>query len=229
MLNFQQKGNFMKEYFPILKTCPLFQGIGMEDLLGLMHCLNAREMEAARGQTVYAEGDTATHLGIVLTGAVRLIREDYYGNRSIVAHIGPGELFAESYAYAGVPALPVSIVAEEDSRLLLIDSRRITVSCSNACAFHGRIINNMLRLVADKNLVFDQKIQVVSKRTTREKLMTYLMNQMKLQNSNCFTIPYDRQALADYLEVDRSGLSAEISKLRKEGVLKSRKNYFEIM
>ena len=219
----------MKEYFPILKNCPLFEGIGIEDLTGLLHCLGARQMDAAKGQTVYAEGDTATHLGIVLTGAVRLIREDYYGNRSIVAHIGPGELFAESYACAGVPSMPVSVVAEEAGRVLLIDSHRITVSCSNACSFHNRIINNMLRLVADKNLVFDQKIQVVSKRTTRDKLMAYLMNQMKLQNSRKFTIPYDRQALADYLEVDRSGLSVQISKLREEGILQSHKNYFEIL
>lgn len=219
----------MKNYFPVLESCPLFAGISQEELTGLLHCLGAKKMDVVKGQTVYAEGDTATHLGIVLSGAVRLIREDYYGNRSIVAHIGPGELFAESYACAGIPSLPVSVVAEESGKLLLIDSRRITVSCSNACTFHNRIINNMLRLVADKNLVFDQKIQVVSKRTTRDKLMAYLMNQMKLQNSSQFTIPYDRQALADYLEVDRSGLSAEISKLRKEGILQSRKNYFEIM
>ena len=218
----------MKEYFPIFEKCPLFDGVSMEELTGVLHCLQATKKQVAKGETVFAEGDMATHVGIVLSGSVRLIREDYYGNRSIVAHIGPGELFAESYAYAAVPALPVSIVAEQPSCILLMESQRITVSCSNACSFHNRIINNMLRLVADKNLVYDQKIQVVSKRTTREKLLTYLHNQMKQQNTNRFSIPYDRQDLADYLEVDRSGLSAEISKLRKEGVLESRKNYFEI-
>lgn len=219
----------MRELNPVLERCPLFDGIRMEDLSAMLGCLGGRKAFAAKGQPIFREGDPATHVGIVLSGAVQMVREDYYGNRSIVAHIGTAELFGESYACAGIPALPVSIVADEDSEVLLIDCRRITVSCSNACAFHSRIIHNMLRLVAEKNLVFDQKIQVTSKRSTREKLMTYLLNQAKLQGSNTFSIPYDRQELADYLEVDRSGLSSEISKLRKEGVLESEKNRFRLL
>lgn len=219
----------MKEFNPVLMQCPLFDGISVENISALLGCLGARKLQAAKGQAVFREGDAAVYVGIVLTGAVRMIRQDFYGNRSIVAHIGPAELFGESYACAGIASLPISIVADEDSQLLLIDSRRITVSCSNACSFHNRIIYNMLKLVAGKNLVFDQKIQVTSKRSTREKLMTYLLNQAKLSNSNEFTIPYDRQELADYLEVDRSGLSSEISKLRKEGVLESEKNWFRLM
>lgn len=219
----------MKEFYSVLEQCPLFDGIKMEDLTGLLGCLGGRTVFAAKNQVVFREGEPATHIGIVLRGAVQLVRQDYYGNRSIVAHIGEGALFGESYACAEMELLPISVVADEDSTILLIDARRITVCCSNACAFHNRIIYNMLRLVANMNLIFDQKIQVTSKRTTREKLMTYLMNQMKLQNSESFVIPYDRQELADYLEVDRSGLSAEISKLRKEGVLESEKNKFTLL
>lgn len=219
----------MQEYYGILEKCPLFDGIRMEDLSAMLGCLGGRRLRVQKGETVFREGDAATHVGIVLTGAVQMVREDYYGNRSIVAHIGPAELFGESYACAGITALPISIVADADSELLLMDCRRITFSCTNACEFHSRIVLNMLRLVAGKNLVFDQKIQVTSKRSTREKLMTYLLNQAKLSQSNCFTIPYDRQELADYLEVDRSGLSAEISKLRKEGVLESEKNQFRLL
>lgn len=219
----------MKNFYDILQKCPLFAGVQAEELTGLLGCLGGRKLCVSKGQPIFQEGDPAIYVGIVLEGAVRLERQDYYGNRSIVAHIGPGELFAETYACAGVQALPISIVADENSHVLLIDCHRITVSCSNACGFHSRIINNMLYLVASKNLVFDQKLQVTSKRTTREKLMTYLLNQMKTQNSNSFTIPYDRQELADYLEVDRSGLSAEISKLRREGILESHKNQFRIL
>lgn len=228
MLNFQQKGKFMKEFSDVLEKCALFDGITMEELTGLLGCLGAKKQTAAKGQVIFQEGDTASQIGIVLSGAVQLERQDYYGNRSIVAYIAPGELFCESYAFAGVTALPVSAVADEESVVLLIDARHITVCCGNACPFHSRIIFNMLHMVASSNLVFDQKIQVTSKRTTREKLMTYLMNQMKLQNASSFTIPYDRQELADYLEVDRSGLSNEISKLRREGVLESEKNRFTI-
>lgn len=219
----------MKNYHPILAQCPLFDGIEMEDLSAMLGCIGGRTVTVAKGGSVYREGDPATHVGMVLSGAVQLVREDFYGNRSIVAHIGPAELFGETYACAGVEALPVSVIADQDSTVLLMDCRRITTTCSSACAFHSRIIHNLLRLVAIKNLVFDQKIQVTSKRSTREKLMTYLLNQAKLRGSNSFLIPYDRQELADYLEVDRSGLSAEISKLRKEGILESEKNRFTLL
>ena len=219
----------MKKYQDILEHCPLFDGIRTEDLSAMLGCIGGRTVSIARGQSLWREGDPATYVGLVLSGAVRLVREDYYGNRSIVAHIAPGELFGETYACAGLASLPVSVAADEDSEVLLMDCRRITVSCSNACAFHSRMVFNLLRLVAVKNLVYDQKIQVTSRRTTREKLMAFLLNQAKLQGSNSFTIPYDRQELADYLEVDRSGLSAEISKLRKEGVLESEKNRFTLL
>ena len=219
----------MKAFYSVLRKCPLFDGIEMEDLEGMLTCLGGIRQQAVKGQVIFGEGDPATHVGIVLTGAVRLEREDYYGNRSIVAHLGPTELFGESYACADVAVLPVCVVADENSEVLLIDCRRITVTCANACAFHSRIIFNLLRLVANSNLVFDQKIQVTSQRTTRQKLMAYLLNQAKLLGTDHFTIPYDRQALADYLEVDRSGLSVQISKLRQEGVLESDKNTFTLL
>ena len=219
----------MKEYHPILKRCPLFDGIEMEDLGAMLGCIGGRTVTARKGQPIFREGDPATQVGMVLSGAVQMIREDYYGNRSIVAHIGPAELFGETYACAGMEALPISVVADEDCQVLLMDCRRITTTCCSACTFHNRINFNLLKLVAMKNLVFDQKIQVTSKRTTREKLLTYLLDQAKLQGSNAFTIPFDRQELADYLEVDRSGLSAEISKLRREGILESEKNHFVIL
>lgn len=219
----------MKEFAHIVEQCPLFHGIRLEDLNAMLGCIGGRKITVAKGQAVCREGDAATHVGMVLEGAVRLEREDYYGNRSIVAHIGPAELFGETYACAGIQALPISVVADEASTVLLMDCRRITTTCSSACAFHSRIIFNLLKLVATKNLVYDQKIQITSKRTTREKLMAYLLSQAKLTSSNTFTIPYDRQELADYLEVDRSGLSAEISKLRKEKIIESEKSTFTIL
>ena len=219
----------MKEFYPILQNCPLFNGISPEDVPGLLGCLGARTLRVKKGQAVFREGDAPLFFGIVLTGELQLIREDYYGNRSIVAHIVPLQMFGESYAFSGAQALPVSVVAEEDSCCLLLDSRRVTVCCGNACDHHSRVIFNLLGMVAAKNLMLHQKIQVTSRRTTREKLMAYLLSQAKLQNSNAFTIPYDRQALADYLEVDRSGLSAEISRLRREGVIACEKSSFRLL
>lgn len=219
----------MKEYVPIMTRCSLFQGIRPEELPPMLACLGARVSEVRKNQVIFREGDTAKYVGVVLTGAVQLVRDDFCGNRSIVAHVGPTELFGESYACAGTSALPISVVALEDSRVMLIDCRRITVSCSSACAFHSRMIYNLLQVVAKKNLVLDQKIEITSKRTTREKLMAYLLTQAKLQGSNSFTIPYDRQALADYLEVDRSAMSAEIGKLRRDGVIDCQRSQFTLL
>jgi CRP-like cAMP-binding protein len=146
-----------------------------------------------------------------------------------MAHIGKGELFGESHAFSREGTLPVSITATTDCRILLIDSRRVTTCCSNACEFHNRVIFNLLRLTASKNQLLHQKLQITARRTTREKLLAYLAFQAKQLGSSEFTIPYDRQALADFLEVDRSGLSAEIGKLRREGVLECRKNSFRLL
>lgn len=221
--------NHMEIYFGILKACPMFDGIAESDLAGMLACLGARIIMVKKGETIFREGEKATSVGIVLSGAVRMEKEDYYGNRSILALMGPAELFGESYACAGISSLPVTIVATEDSECMLIDCRRITVTCANVCEFHTRVVFNLLKLVASKNLAYDQKIEVTSKRTTRDKLMTYLLGQAKQNGSDSFVIPYDRQELADYLEVDRSGLSAEISKLRKEGIIACEKSSFRIL
>lgn len=219
----------MRENLPILRACPLFEGIREADLLGMLGCLGAVPMNVKKGQNVFSEGDQAVRVGIVLEGKLLLLREDYFGNRSIFGQVLPGQLFGETYAFSHAQSLPVTVSAEEDSRLLLLDSRRITTCCSNACEFHNRVIYNLLRLVADKNLLLHQKIQITSQRTTAEKLMAYLSQQAKLHNSPTFTIPYDRQALADYLEVDRCGLSTEIGKLKKQGILSCEKNRFTLL
>ena len=219
----------MKKYFDILRKCPLFDQIADEDLIALLGCLGAKVLPFGKKETVMAEGEAARFIGIVLSGAVQIIRVDYFGNRSIVAEATPSELYGESFACAGVQAIPVDVVANEESEIMLVDCRRIMHACGNACAFHQQMIFNLMKDVATKNILFHQKIEITSKRTTQEKLMTYLLLQAKRNNSNRFNIPFDRQELADYLEVERSGLSVEISKLRQEGILQSRKHYFELL
>ncbi len=219
----------MKKYLDILRDCPLFQNITEQDFLAILSCLDAKQSTYLKDQTIFAEGDFSHYFGIVLSGTVQIIQIDYYGNKSIVAKLEPSQVFGESFAYAETKTIPVDIIACEPTEVLLIDARKITKSCPNACSFHNQMIFNLLRIIAKKNLMFQQKIEVTSKRSTREKLMSYLLLQAKLQNSKQFNIPYDRQELADYLEVDRSGLSAEISKLKKEGILDYKKNYFALL
>lgn len=219
----------MKDFFDILRECPLFDRIGDESLKEMLGCLNAKERSYKKGDAVFAEGDKAKYLGIVLEGSVQLVRVDYYGNRSILTNIEPPQLFGEAFACAGLKSLPVDAVAATDTRILLLDAQRIARPCGNACPCHGQTILNLLHIVAKKNLVLHQKIEITSKRSTREKLMTYLLLQAKNAKSHTFTVPYDRQELADYLEVDRSGLSAEISKLRNEKVLECRRSTFTLL
>ncbi len=219
----------MREFFPALERCCLFSSISPEDLPGMLACLGAKVSAVKKNQVIFQEGDPAIYVGIVLSGAVQIVREDYYGNRSITAHVGPSELFGESFACAGVQALPVSAVATEDGYIMLIDCHRITVSCSSACCFHNQMIFNLLQVVAAKNLMFHQKIEITSKRTTREKLMTYLLSQAKLHGSNTFSIPYDRQGLADYLGVERSAMSTELGKLRRDGIIQCERSRFTLL
>ncbi len=219
----------MKKYFSTLRKCALFAEIEDENLTAMLGCLNAKIHSYAKKENVFTEGDPAKNIGIVLSGAVQIERVDYYGNRSIMAKAGVGDLFGESFACAGTERVPVDVVAAEKTEIMLIDCRKIIYSCGNACAFHNQMILNLLRMVAEKNLLLSKKLEVTSKRTTREKLMTYLLLQAKQTGRSSFIIPFDRQALADYLEVDRSGLSAEITKLRKEGVLESKKNQFRLL
>ena len=219
----------MQDILPILLETPLFAGIGPEDLSGMLICLGARKQVFQKGSSIFTEGDEAVSMGLVVTGSVLLVRDDIYGNRSILARIGPKQLFGESYAFSREKRLPVSVVAEQEASVLIFDSRRLTSCCHNACAFHNQMIYNLLTMVATKNLLLHQKIQITARRTTREKLMAYLLLLAKEQGSREVTVPYDRQGLADYLEVDRSGLSSEIGKLKKEGILESKKNTFRLL
>ena len=216
----------MQNDLEVLKACPLFQGIEAQNLREMLACLNAKRIRKAKNEAVFREGDPADCVGVVLSGALQIEKIDFYGNRSIVDRIAPPQIFGESFAFSGVETMPVSCVAMETSEILLLECRRITQTCCNACAFHSRMILNLLQVVAEKNLAFNQKIAIMSRRTTREKLMTYLLDQAKRCGSASFTIPFDRQGLADYLGVERSALSTEIGRLRADGVLESNRSRF---
>jgi len=219
----------MKIFLEVLRKCPLFFNIDDGNLITMLGCLGARVDKFDKKYTVFAEGSQAKYIGIVLSGSVQITQLDYYGNRSILTSIGKGEIFAEAFACADIKELPVSVIANEPSEIMLIDCKRILNVCTAGCAFHNQLIYNLMKDIATKAVMFQQKIEVTTKRTTRDKIMAYLMLCAKKTGSSSFEIPFDRQELADYLEVDRTGLSNEISKLRREGVLESRRSYFHLL
>ena len=217
-----------QQHLNILQNCPLFADVAPHDLDAVLDCLQARTIRVSRGQTVFQEGEPAENVGIVLSGWVQMVRDDYFGNRSIIGRAEPSQLFGEAFACAGTEML-VSVVAAADGEIMLADCRKVLTLCKNSCTFHNQIIYNLLQIVARKNLLLSQKLEILSRRSTREKLMQYLLQEAKNAGSDEFSIPYDRQGLADFLGVERSALSAEISRMRADGLIECRKNWFRLV
>ena len=219
----------MEEYFDILSQCSLFSGISRQKMELMLNCLGGKITCIAKGKPVFLEGNPARFVGVVLSGTVQIVRDDYYGNRSVLTVVSPGGLFGEAFACAGVETLPVSAIALQNCAVLLLDCKRVLTGCSNACPFHSRLVRNLLQGIAQKNLMLTSKIRCMSQKTTQEKLMEFLMEQAKQQAKAEFVIPYDRQALADYLGVERSAMSAELSKLKKAGRIDCSGSRFRVL
>lgn len=219
----------MEKYLDKLADCSLFSGISGEELSHMFGCLGARVVSFGANSIVFDEGSRPKYVGILLSGTARLIQEDYYGNRSIIGEVKAPEVFGEAFACAEVEALPLTVIANEPSEVMLIECSRILRTCSSACLHHHRLIYNLMQGLARKAILLHERCEVISHRTTRDKLLSYLMICAREQGSDSFDIPYDRQELADYLEVDRSGLSAEIGKLCREGVFECQRRHFKLL
>lgn len=219
----------MEQYSEILSANPLFAGISDEERMSMMGCLGAKTVTVHKAEPVFLEGDPAGFLGLVLEGSVQIVHDDYYGNRSVLAHAEAGDIFAEAYACANVQTMPVSAYALRDCKVMLFACKKMLTVCANACRFHNQLVKNLLQVVAAKNINLSQKIQFMSRKTTREKLMTYLSDCAKRAGRSEFVIPFDRQTLADFLGVERSAMSAELSKLRRDGILETKGSRFRLL
>lgn len=218
----------MEEYFDLLLSTPLFSGIARNELSSMLGCLGARIATFSKSDPVFLEGDAAGFLGFVLEGSIQIVQDDLYGNRSILTCAEQGDLFAEAFACANVDSMPVSGYATKNSKVIFFSCQKMLTVCSTVCSFHNQLIKNLLKVVAQKNLNLNSKIAVMSQKTTKEKLMAYLLDQAKKAGQLTFTIPFDRQALADYLGVERSAMSTELTKLRKAGILDCKGSHFHI-
>ena len=213
--------------FVIIKNNPLFSGIGRGELEKIFGCVNARTRRYKKNECILLSGDTVDFVGLVLSGGVNIIKEDIDGNSMILAGLAESEIFGEAFACAGIDSSPVTVQASVDCEILFIGYKRIISVCPSACEAHTKLIENMLRLLAQKNLMLNKKIEILSKRTTREKLLLFFNAQRGTAKK--FSIPYNREELARYLCVDRSAMSNELCKMRDEGLLRFRKNEFEIL
>ena len=219
----------MEKYMEILKKTQLFAGVEEHEISSLTKCLQGKLLTFQKGDYIFREGQHIRHITILVEGKLLVQQDDFWGNRNIVTVIQVGEIFGESYVAPESDALFNDIIAEENSTIIFFDIKKILTVCSTACCFHSMVVQNLFFSISEKNRKLVQKMSHMSKRSTRAKLLSYLSEEAKKQNSNHFLIPFNRQQLADFLYVDRSAMSNELCKMRDEGLLQFYKNEFTLL
>lgn len=219
----------MENLFSVLEKSRLFAGIKPEELVLLLKCIGAAKKTYEKGTLIFDTTENTRYIGLVIEGSIHLVQTDIWGNQHVLLRIGQGETFGEAFLAGEETAFSISVTASENSFVLLLDFKRVVKVCSSACSFHSRLIENILQLLAQKNVLLRQKIEHLSKKSIREKLMSYLLTQSFHNKSSRFDLPFNRQELADYLAVDRSALSRELSKMKAEKILNYAGAHFEIL
>lgn len=216
----------MKEFLSILQSSKLFSDISKKELTAILSCLEAKKVDFPKEAFVLRAGESIKSVGLVLSGSVMIIQEDIWGNRNILSKAEPGQTFAAAFACAPNSRLNVSVISETTVTVMFFNVKRILNVCPSACAHHSRLIRNLLSELAEKNLRFGEKLTHIGQRSTRAKIMSYLSAEAQRLGKYEFDIPFSRQQLADYLAVERSGLSSELGKMRGEGLLDFHKSHF---
>lgn len=219
----------MKQYIPILKRTRMFAGVDDSEIESMLSCLGARLGTYSKGESVLRQGEYLDTITVLVDGCLHIQKDDYWGNRHILGHLGMGDLFGEAYVAPDSGALLNDVVAVEDSAVIFFDVKRLLTTCSSACRFHTVVVQNLFYAICEKNRTLVQKIGHMSERTTRDKLISYLSEEARRQNSNVLTVPFNRQQLADFLSVDRSAMSNELCKMRDDGLLRFERNRFELL
>lgn len=212
----------------MLSQTPLFREIPEEELPELLSGFEAYTQTYGRGDIIYSAGERIACMGLVIKGSVNIVVNYYWGNSNIFSHIAPGQVFAETYAVLPEQELLVDAVAAEPAEIVFLNVRSFLKNPSLTQAWSGVIAQRLLSLTAQKNLNLSNRMLHTASRSIRERLLSYLSQQALEHGSHRFEIPFSRQQLADYLGVDRSAMSHELSKMQQEGILTCRKNAFEL-
>lgn len=219
----------MDNYFEVLRKSTLFNGVSEIEFEKMLVCLSPNMKKYDKNEYIIHAGEFVDSIGLVLSGTVYVIQEDFWGNRNIITQAEPGQLFAEAFACTNDTSINVSAIAGSNTEIMFIKIYKILNSCSNICVYHSRIIRNLLSEMAVKNIRLNEKLIHITQRSTRDKLLSYLSAEALRQESSKIEITYNRQQLADYLSVDRSAMSNELCKLRDEGIIKFNRNHFELL
>lgn len=219
----------LEKYYNQIKTSPVFFGMSDNELKGLLECFNARVRKYEKEEMIIRQGDIISNIYLILDGAVNIEKDSYWGRRIIISRLGKNENLALSFVGSKNVESSVDAITVDETLVLILGYEKCTSMCQNACTRHKVLINNLFQILSKENIELIQKIENVSQKTIRDKLLTYLSNEAQKNHSNNFNIKFNRQDLADYLNVDRSAMSFELSKLQKEGLLKYNKNNFELL
>ena len=195
----------------------------------MLNCLGAKIVSYKRNEIILMVDDSIESIGLVLEGCVLVSSEDFMGVRAIMAIIEKYDIFAEAFVCANLSKSPVTITAVDNCKIMWLKFPRIIQTCNKACQFHSKLIENMMSLLASKNMQMHQKLDILSKRNLREKILTYLHINASKTKSRTFEIPLSRNELADYLNADRAALSRELSKMKQEGIIDFNLSSFRIL
>lgn len=215
------------DYFFLSQTA-LFHGIREAEIQILLACLNSHEKKYKKDEIIFRAGSVVHEIGLVKEGSVNIVVNFYWGDSSIFGNVRKGSVFAENFAAIPGKELLCDVVAAENCEILFLDMKKLMTSCRENCSFHHQLIYNMMRISAEKNLELSSRMMHIAPKSIRERLLSYLSEQASLNISHHFTIPFNRQQLADYLGVDRSAMSNELSKMQKDGLLSYHKNEFTL-
>lgn len=213
------------DYF-FLSNTALFNGIKENEIRQIVSCLDIRKKAYEKNETVYRAGDTVHDIGLVTSGSVNIVVNFYYGSSQIFGHIKKGDIFAENYAAVPDRELICDVVADDDSEIIFLNFSDLIAICNNGCSSHQRLLNNLLRISALKSLSLSSRMLHIAPRSIRDRLLSYLSEQAIINGSRHFTIPFAREQLANYLGVNRSAMSNELSKMQKDGLIRFTKNEF---
>ena len=209
----------MEKYLDLCAENPLFDGISRQELPALLECLQAQKKNFRKGECLFSSGDPISQLGIVLSGIVRTESTDVLGERSIISYMGPGQIFCDAYSSTKEHILLVDVYAQTDCSVLLIETKRQMHICINTLKYTQQLNENLIHILAQKYVDLGCKVIHLSGRSTRRKLLSYLSELYRFSDHQPFEIPLNQQELADYLFIERSGLSTEFNRLKKEGIL----------
>ena len=197
---------------------PIFRDISGENIERMLHCFSVRQENFSSGDLIRDYDGTGRDVGILLSGAVELVRIDQGGNRTILERLDAGGLFGEALAFSDLSGDCTSVICTQDCQVMFMEYRHIVRRCENACAHHSQLVHNVLGLLTEQNLRLSRRVEILSRRSIREKLLCYFAIQAG-KDSSSFTMPFTLSALADYISTDRSAMMRELRKLREEGVV----------